>query len=597
MKNYWQYLLLLATAFILYSNTFNNGFVLDDYSAIVENRFVQSGSEGLGDIFTSHYRAGYWASPGDLYRPLVLASFAIEHQISDGTPFIHHFINVLLYALLGVVLYALLQNWFPKQTYQIPLIVTLLFLAHPIHTEVVANIKSRDELMSLFFILSSLLALHSFLKSKKIGSLILLGSLYFLALLSKESSLVFLLIIPATAYFFNDSSKQDLFKIVGTLLVPAIAFLSLRHNALMDQSEVVPVSISFLSNDPVNTFLLAGYHLMLYLYKLVIPINLSSQYPEFSQGATSLESAIGVIGLLFHLALLYFGFKWFKEKKILGFAILFYLFTHFLHSNIVLTIGTLFGERLLFTPSIAFALITGIVFIKYIQPKGNKALMGSALLIGVIYAGITITRNTEWDSNSSLYAADVKKQPNSCMLNYWQSLELTNEEYLNTLTPDQRTDALNEGLTYLEKSLDLNPNYGEALSQMGLVYYKLGQNENALTYYDKALNQGKGGVNMLNNVAAIYFGLGDFEKAKSYYERTVTIDPYHRDAWGNLGITYAQLADFTSAENAFIQAIKINPNNGQLHFYLGMTLNQVGKSEEATEEFKTAFELDPSLRK
>jgi len=50
----------------LYGNTINNDFVLDDFSAIVENRFVQSGTEGIPDIFTSHYQKGYWSRPGFL---------------------------------------------------------------------------------------------------------------------------------------------------------------------------------------------------------------------------------------------------------------------------------------------------------------------------------------------------------------------------------------------------------------------------------------------------------------------------------------------------------------------------------------------------
>lgn len=597
MKKYLPQLLLILAVFVLYTNSLKNGFVLDDFSAIVENRFVQAGTDGLGDIFTSHYRAGYWASPGDLYRPLVLASFAIEHQLSDGSPFIHHFINVVFYTLLGFVLLALLQQWFPSKNEWIPLFITLLFLAHPIHTEVVANIKSRDELMSLFFIVSSLLVLHKYLVTQKTSRLLLLSSLYFLALLSKESSLVFLVIIPASAYFFNDAQKKELLKITAALIAPAVVFLAMRHSALSGQATTVPLAISIFSENPLDKFLLAGYHLMLYLYKLFIPLNLSSQYPEFSQGPTSFASVIGVIGLLFHLGLLYLGITWFREKKILGFAILFYLFTHFLHSNILLTIGTQFGERLLFTPSIAFAILTGFLLVKYIEPKGNKTLLITVLAIGLIYTGITIKRNTEWKSNASLYAADVSKQPNSSMLNYWQSLELTSDKTLDKLSTNKRTQSLNEGLGYVLTSLELHPNYGEALSQTGLVYYKLGQNEKALSYYQKAINQGKGGVNTLNNVGAIYFGMGDFEKAKSNYEQTVSINPYHRDAWGNLGITYAQLADFSNAERAFRKSIELNPNNGQLHFYLGMTLNQSRRTDEANAEFEIAFKLDPSLRK
>lgn len=597
MKGYWKELVIIISAFILYGNTLQNGFVLDDYSAIVENRFVQSGTDGISDIFSTHYRKGYWSSPGDLYRPLVLSSFAIEHQYTEGDPFLHHLINILFYAGIGVILFHLISNWLPNQHPLFPLLVALLFLAHPIHTEVVANIKSRDEIMSLFFALSGLLALDKYFRSQKISWLIVMGIVFLLALLSKESSLVYLLLIPLTAAFFYEPKKSDFYRIIGILVVPALLFLNLRHKALSEQAETLPIKLSLTAEDPIAQLLLSGYHLILYVYKLVFPFSLASQYPEYTQGPSSFVSVIGIIGLIFHAGLLYYGFKWFKNKDIKGYLILFYLITHFLHSNLILVIGTYFGERLLFTPSVAFSMASGL-FIVYLISKFNfKTARIVSIVILLLYSGITIKRNKEWFSNTTLYAADVVKQPESALLNYWQSLELTETDYLATLSEAERKQNLNEGLKHLEQALELNPNYGEALAQIALVYYKSGDHAKALVAYEKALEDGKGSVNALNNVAAIYFGQGDFNKAKSYYEQTVKINPYHKDAWGNLGITYAQIGEFNQAENAFRKAIEINPNNAQLYFYLGMTLNQLGKTNDATAYFEKAFELDPSLKR
>lgn len=597
MKKYWKELVIILAAFILYGNTLQNGFVLDDFSAIVENRFVQRGADGISDIFTTHYRKGYWSSPGDLYRPLVLSSFAIEYQYAQGDPYLHHLINILFYAGIGILLFHLISNWLPNQHSLLPLLVALLFLAHPIHTEVVANIKSRDEIMSLFFALSSLLALDKYFRSQKMSWLIVMGIVFLLALLSKESSLVYLLVIPLTATFFYEPKKSDFYKILGVLILPALLFINLRHQALSEQTETIPIKISLTTGDPISQILLSGYHLLLYLYKLVFPVSLASQYPEYSQGPTSFVSVMGITGLLLHVGLLYYGFKWFKKKDIKGYIVLFYLITHFLHSNLILVIGTYFGERLLFTPSVAFSMASGLCIMYLISKFNIKTARMVTIIILIIYSGITIHRNNEWFSNTTLYAADVVKQPESALLNYWQSLELTETEYLASLSESEKKRSLNTGLKHLEKALEINPNYGEALAQIALVYYKSGDNVKALAAYEKALDQGKGSVNALNNVAAIYFGQGDFNKAKSYYEQTVKINPYHKDAWGNLGITYAQIGEFSQAENAFRKAIEINPNNGQLYFYLGMTLNQLGKTNDATVYFEKAFEIDPGLRR
>jgi hypothetical protein len=594
---YWKPIIILLSTVLLYANTINNGFVLDDFSAIVENRFVQSGTEGIPDIFTSHYRKGYWSAPGDLYRPLILASFAIEHQLADNGPKIHHLLNVVYYVILSLLLFGVLSQWFKKEHSLLPLIITLLFVFHPIHTEVVANIKSRDELWSLMFGLGALWAYAKYTRSKNFSWLLATVISFFMALLSKESSVVFMVLIPLSGFFFYEEKRNDLLKVVGLLSIPLIAFLVMRNNALANQMELAPMNLTIFANHPIQDLLTAGYHLVLYLYKLLVPISLSSQYAEFYNGPTTWVLWIGGFGLVVHLALLFYGVKWTLKRRIEGFGIMFYLISTALHSNILLIIGTQFGERLLFTPSVAFVLLLGVLIIRFLGDKPPKVLLG---LVGVVllgYSVIVLKRNSEWKSNFALYEADVEKQPESALLNYWYSLELSNSSYLKTLNEQKKKRSLNLALDYLLVANELKSNYGDAQSQTGLVYYKLGKKQEALPYYEKSIANGKGSVGTLNNMAAIHFGNKDFEKAKEYYERAVAVDPFYKDAWGNLGITYAQLNDFENAKRVFLKAIELSPKNGQLYFYMGMTLNQVGSSTEASKYFEQAFVLDPSLRK
>ena len=597
MKKYWKDLVIIASVFLLYGNTINNGFVLDDFSAIVENRFVQNGTDGIADIFTSHYRKGYWNSPGNLYRPLVLASFALEYELSDGDPLIHHVLNLIVYAFIGLLLFHLLSNWFNEENSYLPLIITLLFIFHPIHTEVVANIKSRDELFSFLFVLVTLFSFSKYIKTNHFRFAFLMGCSFLLALLSKESSVVFIAVIPLIGYFFHETSKKKIIKTTVLLSVPLLIFLILRNNALTNQIETVPINLPFLSENAISEILKAGYHLLLYIYKLIAPFSLSSQYPEFYNGPNSIVLIIGAIGLMVHIVLLYFGIKWTLQKKVMGFIFLFYLITTVLHANLLLVIGTHFGERLLFTPSVAFCILLGIGLVKVSKNKTQHIVLGTVGIILSLYTVTVIVRNTDWKSNSSLYAADVAKQPQSAMLNYWHSLELTNSDYLVSVDVNQRNKSLNEALFYLKKAIDLKPNFGNAEAQIGLVYYKLNKPNEALPYFKKAIAQGRGSVQTLNNIAAIYFGQNNFKEARLYYEQAVTSDPYYKDAWGNLGVTYAQLNDLPNAERAFLKAIELSPNNGQFYFYMGMTLNEIGRTTEAIPYFEKAFELDPSLKK
>ena len=142
---YWLMVICGACAFILYANTLTHDYAVDDQTAIIQNKLTQQGVSALPTIFTSAYRAGVDDRPEGLYRPLSIALFAIEWQLSGGDPRLGHWVNVLLYVVTAFMLFLALTLFLDKHNILLPFIATLLFVTHPIHTEVVANIKSRDE--------------------------------------------------------------------------------------------------------------------------------------------------------------------------------------------------------------------------------------------------------------------------------------------------------------------------------------------------------------------------------------------------------------------------------------------------------------------
>ena len=104
-------LILFAVSFLLYINTVSNQYALDD-EVVVTNAQVEKGFSGLGEIFTSDIFSSYYAQnnaeqqlSGGRYRPLSVATFAIEYAIFGNNPAPRHFINVLLYALLSVLIF------------------------------------------------------------------------------------------------------------------------------------------------------------------------------------------------------------------------------------------------------------------------------------------------------------------------------------------------------------------------------------------------------------------------------------------------------------------------------------------------------------
>ena len=234
--------IVFALSFLVYSNTFRNGYVLDDFSVIKENWVVKRGTPAISTIMKTSYRYGYWSSADDLYRPLSLVMFAVEWQLWPDNPKAGHFINVLLYSLICVLLFTTLRKVFFKYNVFLPFIATVIFALHPIHTEVVANIKSRDELLSFFFLILTLRFAFNYVSSSK-SKWIILGIIsYFLAFMSKESAITFLVVFPLAIYFFSDAPLRKNLVFSGLMLIPALLFVVIRSKVLANQPETAAVS-------------------------------------------------------------------------------------------------------------------------------------------------------------------------------------------------------------------------------------------------------------------------------------------------------------------------------------------------------------------
>ena len=141
---------------MLYVNTFGHQYALDDIAAVGQNLFVKKGIAGIPDLMRTEFWHFSNISLG-YYRPFSLITFALEQEYFKDNPHISHMINAGLYGLTGLVIGILLQKWLTSQTI-IAFLIGLVFITHPLHTEIVDNIKGRDEILSFLFIALMLLA-------------------------------------------------------------------------------------------------------------------------------------------------------------------------------------------------------------------------------------------------------------------------------------------------------------------------------------------------------------------------------------------------------------------------------------------------------
>ncbi len=218
LKKYY-YLFGLLT-FFLFANTLGNGYNMDDGMVTRNHPLTSKGLSAISEIFTSPYYSdamGYAYG----YRPMVHLSFALEHDLFGEKPGAGHFINVILFALSVVLFFKLLVKWVGEKNALFAGIATLLFAVHPIHTEVVASLKNRDEILAFLFVIWSALSLHKYLSKNSWLSIVIAFILFSLAMLSKKSIYPMAVILPIAIILLKDISIKQLIILSAALIIPA----------------------------------------------------------------------------------------------------------------------------------------------------------------------------------------------------------------------------------------------------------------------------------------------------------------------------------------------------------------------------------------
>jgi protein O-mannosyl-transferase len=483
-------LIVGVLAFGLYAASLSFGYVLDDTMVIEKNTFVQKGFEGIGDIFRFESFRGYFGEQkqlleGDRYRPFSLATFAAEIGLfGKNNTFLGHFLNLLLYALTAILLYRVLLFMFPKedkttdesetsnfkfQTFlSIPFLATALFVAHPLHVEVVANIKGRDEILALLGELSALYFTFKYTQEDKFKYLIASFASILIALLSKESAITFLAIVPLTALFFTKSTVTQSLKLTIPIIAATLIYLMMRVNAigyLLDSKEVTDLMNNpFYGMTTGDRLATISYTLLLYLKLHIFPHPLTHDYYPFQIPRLTWSDGRALLGLALHVGLVAVIVKGWKNRTVWAYAAAFYLVTLSIVSNVIVSVGTFMNERFVYHASIGFCIALAYFLTQKFVPK--MATLGIATLLVIGFSVRTIMRVPDWKSGATLNASALIYSPNSARAQCFYGVNLWEEKYLKLpkdATNEQKRVLLEEIKPYFDKSLSILPNYGSAL--------------------------------------------------------------------------------------------------------------------------------------
>ncbi len=635
-----QWILITIPA-ILYLNTLNNRYALDDAIVITQNKHVKSGIRGIPEILSNDTFQGFFGTQKDLvaggrYRPLSLITFAIEIQIFGQNPGVSHAINVILYVLTVLLLWKLLltvnidSSKYDKK--QIVWLTVLFFAIHPIHTEAVANIKGRDEILTLLFSILAWKSAFQWYDEQRIRNLIFSGVWLFLALMSKEHAAAFVFIIPFSLYFSRNSTLRKSFVAALPLLGAFLVFAAIRFSAL---GAFTLTESNDLMNNPFaeatsgQRYATILFTMLWYLKLLIWPHPLTYDYYPYHVPLIEPHSVYTFVGVGVLFALTVLVIRGFKNRSWYSFWIIFYAATLFLMSNLIFSVGTFMNERFLFIPSLAFCFTLAILFC-WLHNNQKKVAIGALTVILLLSSYKVISRNKAWYDDWTLFSTDVKTSSNSAKSNLVMGGQLF-EKAQKTLDLQKQKELLLQSREYLDKALTIYSNYNDARLLKGNVEFQLTSPAEALkwyleilenspkhanawknsliviqslpiadekiAFYQKLYNIDSTRFDVLHNLGLLYGRDKNQPQTGIYYlEKALQVNPTHKDALRDLGISYGVMENYTRSEEILSRAVKLYPNDGQLFFNLAITLLNQGKKQEAQAAFNRASELDKTIK-
>lgn len=566
---------LFSLSFLLYASTIGHGYVLDDDVVYLKNSIVQKGISGIPEIFSHSFIYGFTGHNDQSYRPIVQVVYAIEKSMFGNNPHVQHFINVFLFALLCLLIYRVfvkLFSGFNLKLQFVPETGALLFATHPIHTEVVANIKGLDEILNLLFLILSLLFILRYIETDKKLFFVFSVVFFFLSLLCKEMAVTFLVVIPLTVFFFTNLPVKRISVLTIPYLGAFVLYFFIRKAVLdvitfQEKMRVInnALAAATTESDRIAT---AIFILGKYIQLLFFPHPLSWDYSYNQIPIVSFSDIKVIITLVIFFILGFFAVRGIIERfnadhkmhhiaiMVFSYCILFFFITMSVVSNIFIMIGATLGERFLFTPSMAFCI--AIPFLGYRFRK--SIFFGSLGVILILFSFKTYDRNNDWKNNFSLFASGVKASPNSsrAMSAMGSAYRDSAEKQTN---PQTRMELFQKALPFYLRAIEILPENTEALYNTGVTYYGLGKKQDALRMYSKALSISPEHANAANNAGVIYFEEGDYENARRYFEHALKYQPNNSDALGNIGAIKHNQKNYEEAIKYYNLALAINPMN------------------------------------
>lgn len=562
----------VAIVLIIYLPVFENEFVgYDDKLYVTENPNLPLTTKNLVTSFTEGEHHG-------LYAPLTALSLSLNHHFHGFDPSGYHFVNLALHLLNTILVFAFVFLLFRSRW--LALAAALLFGLHPMQVESVAFIAGRrDVLFALFFILA-LYFYALFAKKKKSLYYILALISFVFSLLSKGQAVTLAISLPLIDYLLQRrllSRKIILEKVPFLILAVAFGVIAI----MASQGRTVGLGVDFPDKPFLQQFLFACYAYVQYIFKLLIPAQLSLYHPYPDETGDSVSGLVylspfivlGIMLLVIYLA---------RRNRTVAFGLMFFSFNIIHMLQIIPNSIALVNEHYVYVASIGVFIAMGYVFARYVFGSGKpRWLPAFVFLVYLVFLSATThNRIGVFENKLTVWSDVIEKYPDHYFAYNGRGLAYMNQ--------GRNAEALED----FTRSIKLYPDYFKPYINRAIILEKAGQTQQALQNYNHALKLNPGEPLAYSNRGVLKARLGDHQGAVQDQTMAIQLNPQYTDAYINRGFALSLMEEYDRAFADYSKAIAMKPENPSAYLMRGLTLTNMGQPEKAISDFNQSISLN-----
>jgi len=568
-----------------YVNSLANPFIWDDVALIVKNFHISD----VGYIPRLFLEGSYHQEiASNFYRPLLMASFAMDYRSWGMEAFGYHLTNIFLHLSNALLVYWLV--WLVSGRRTVSFIAALLFAAHPVHTEAVTYISGRGDPLAAFFSLVSMICFIRFSGSegrKKAG--FYLGSLIFfsMAVFTKESALM----LPAFFVLYSacfGKREQGYRGNAPAAYIPFLAviaaYLYVRGMALSGSGD----PNVYVNSIPFTSRLLTSPAVVLeYVKMLIWPAGLHMERMDFLYDfVTSLGDPRFVVSSVFLIAAIAAIVLRRRNSKLVFFGTVWFLAGLLPFLNLI-PVNAFVAEHWLYFPSIGFFIAVSVLFDRMLGFNSIRLCVQTFIaVIVVMLAALTVKQNHVWRTPVYFYNYTLRYSPDSARVHTNLGIEYFDRGLFEKAEKEYK------------RSLELEPagkNTVYHLLNLAALYFSQGREREAFETYKAALAADPAVPITYVNIGDIYYGKGKYLDAAASYMKAAELVPTNAVFWNKLGNAYLAEKKYDAAAGAYKKAVGIYPYLLDARVNLGEVYSKQGDLVASLNEYKAALQIDPGI--